>query len=187
MRQKLRNFRNQLTPEEVAFKSRQITDALIHSDLFQNCASVFTYSDIQNEVRTGPVIEHCFNIGKPVFIPVTRNGDMFFSQISASDPLKKAAFGISEPANPVSAEPDSKSLFLIPGLGFDERGGRIGYGAGYYDKYLFCRPSLCLLGMCFEGQIVDALPTEKTDIFMDAILTEKRWIFPSENIKMKIK
>jgi len=179
IRQKLRTSRNQMTPEEVALKSRQITEALIHSDLFQKCTSVFTYLNIQNEVQTRSVIEHCLKIGKPVFVPVTRKEEMFFS-IADFDHLNEAAFGILEPADPVPAEPDGKSLFIIPGLGFDERGSRIGYGAGYYDKYLFCRSSLCLLGICFEEQIIDAIPTEKTDVFMDAILTEKRWIFPKK-------
>jgi 5-formyltetrahydrofolate cyclo-ligase len=106
---------------------------------------------------------------------------MFFSQIKDFDHLKEATFGILEPVHPIPVEPDDKSLFIIPGLGFDESGNRIGYGAGYYDKYLFCRSSLCLLGICFEEQIVDTIPREKTDVFMDAILTEKRWIFPPKN------
>jgi 5-formyltetrahydrofolate cyclo-ligase len=128
------------------------------------------------------LIEQCFKIGKPVFVPVTRKEEIFFSQIVNFDHLKEAAFVILEPIDTVPVEPDDKSLFIIPGLGFDENGGRIGYGAGYYDKYLFCRNSLCLLGICFEEQIVDIFPTEKTDVFMDVILTEKRWIFPNKKI-----
>jgi len=113
-------------------------------------------------------------------VPVTRKEGMFFSQITDLDHLKEAAFGILEPTDPVPIEPDDKTLLIIPGLGFDENGGRIGYGAGYYDKYLFGRASLCLLGICFEEQIADTLPREKTDVFMDAVLTEKRWIFPKK-------
>jgi 5-formyltetrahydrofolate cyclo-ligase len=180
IRQQLRAQRNQMAPEAVTSKSRQITDVLIHSELFQKCASVFTYLDVQNEVQTRPLIDWCFQIGKPVFVPAVRKEGLFFSQITDFVHLKEGVFGILDPTDSVFVEPDSRSLFVIPGLGFDENGGRIGYGAGYYDKYLFCRSSLCLLGICFEEQIVSTLPAEKTDIFMDAVLTEKRWIFPKK-------
>lgn len=153
-----------------------ITDALIHSDLFEKSGSLFAYLDVRNEVQTKPLIEYCFKIGKPVFVPVTRNRDMFFAPLHDFSDLVVAEYGISEPAHPISAEPDENALFIIPGVGFDERGNRIGYGAGFYDKYLHCRSYMHLIGVCFEIQMTDELPKEETDVQMNSVLTEKRWL-----------
>ena len=175
-RKRLSEQRNALSKEEVLCRSRVITDTLIESELFQTCHSLFVYSDIQNEVHTHPLIDFCFKINKPVFVPVISNKEMFFSQISNFSELEASTFGIPAPKNPVSTEPDSASLFIVPGLGFDMRGNRLGYGAGFYDKYLCCRSYSHLIGLCFEFQLLEELPSDENDIRMDSVLTEKRWI-----------
>ncbi|WNY22936.1 5-formyltetrahydrofolate cyclo-ligase [Methanimicrococcus hongohii] len=182
-RQFLRAKRDSLTQAEVIEKSKTITDALIRSDLFEKSSSLFAYLDVRNEVHTRPLIEYCFGINKPVFVPVTRDREMFFTQLHGFSDLVEAGFGISEPAHPIAAEPDEKSLFIIPGVGFDECGNRIGYGAGFYDKYLHCRnlhrsncrSGMHLVGICFEIQMADELPKEETDVQMDSVLTENKW------------
>lgn len=153
-----------------------MTDTLIESALFKNCSSLFAYIDVRNEVRTRPLIDYCLKTGKPVFVPVTRDKGMFFTRLLDFSHLKDGAYGIPEPENPVPAEPDEQALFVIPGVGFDKSGNRVGYGAGYYDKYLSRRKPFHLLGICFEIQLVDILPAEEKDIRMDSVLTEKRWI-----------
>ena len=145
--------RNALSKEDVLRRSQIITDTLIESALFQTCHSLFVYSDIQNEVHTYPLIDFCFKINKPIFVPVISNKEMFFSQIYDFSELEASTFGIPAPKNPVSTEPDSASLFVVPGLGFDVRGNRLGYGAGFYDKYLCGRSYLHLVGLCFEFQL----------------------------------
>lgn len=172
----LRARRDSLTREEVLEKSRTITEVLIHSDIFQKSGSVFVYLDVKNEVSTRFLIEHCFEINKPVFVPVTCDNEIFFSKLEDFSDLVKAAYGIPEPAHPVAAEPDKSSLIIVPGVGFDVYGNRIGYGAGYYDKYLQGRIAMHLIGICFEIQLTDELPTEKTDVQLDSILTENQWI-----------
>lgn len=175
-RQFLRAHRDSLTQAEVFEKSKIITDELIQSDLFEKSGSLFAYLDVRNEVSTRRLIEHCFKIGKPVYVPVTRDRDMFFAQLHDFSDLVEAGYGISEPGHPVKAEPDEKSLFIIPGVGFDKCGNRVGYGAGFYDKYLHCRSYMHLVGICFEIQMAAELPKEETDVQMDSVLTEKRWI-----------
>ncbi|MCL2549548.1 MAG: 5-formyltetrahydrofolate cyclo-ligase [Methanimicrococcus sp.] len=172
----LRERRDRLTQDDIIQKSQIITDTLVESDMFKNCGSLFAYLGVRNEVQTYPLIDYCFRIGKPVYVPVTRDKEMFFTRLFDFSHLKEAAFGIPEPENPVPANPDRQSLFVIPGVGFDKCGNRIGYGAGFYDRYLSRRASLHLVGICFEIQLVDLLPAEETDIRMDSVLTEKRWI-----------
>ncbi|WNY28572.1 5-formyltetrahydrofolate cyclo-ligase [Methanimicrococcus stummii] len=175
-RQFLRARRDSLTQTEAAEKSKAITDSLIHSELFQKSSSLFAYLDVRGEVQTRPLIEYCFKIGKPVYVPVTRDREMFFAELCDFSVLTEAGYGILEPAHPVEAIPDENSLFIIPGVGFDKCGNRIGYGAGFYDKYLNCRSCLHLIGICFEIQLADELPTEDADVQMDSVLTEKRWL-----------
>ena len=177
LRKILRERRDGMSEEDVLQSSRIITDTLLESDLFQNCNSLFAYSDVRNEVHTRPLIDFCFKTGKPVFVPVTQKYEMFFSEIHSFSELEDSLYGIPSPKNPIPTEPDSGSLFVVPGLGFDKCGNRIGYGAGFYDKYLCCRSRLHLVGFCFESQLEDELPADKNDIRMDSVLTEKRWIF----------
>ena len=177
LRKILRERRDGMSEEDVLQSSRIITDTLLESDLFQNCNSLFAYLDVRNEVHTRPLIDFCFKKGKPVFVPVTQKDEMFFSEIHCFSELEDSLYGIPSPKNPIPTEPDSGSLFVVPGLGFDKCGNRIGYGAGFYDKYLCCRSRLHLVGFCFESQLEDELPADKNDIRMDSVLTEKRWIF----------
>lgn len=181
MKHHYRNFlraqRDSLTQDDITEKSHLITESLIESDLFQKCDSLFAYLDVRNEVHTRPLIDYCFKIGKPVYVPVTRGNEMFFTRLIDFSHLREAAFGIPEPINPMPVEPDEGSLFVIPGVGFDKSCSRIGYGVGFYDKYLSGRNRLHLVGLCFEIQLVDALPAEETDVRMDSVLTEKRWLF----------
>jgi 5,10-methenyltetrahydrofolate synthetase len=144
--------------------------------LFQKCDSLFAYLDVRNEVHTRPLIDYCFKIHKPVFVPVVQKNEMFFSEIRDYSELIASVFDIPSPQNPVPTEPGSGSLFIVPGLGFDKCGNRVGYGAGFYDKYLCCRSRLHLIGVCFESQLEEKLPADETDIRMDSVLTEKRWI-----------
>ena len=173
----LRKRRDDLSEDDVLSNSKLITDTLIESDLFQTCDSLFAYLDVRNEVRTYSLIDFCFKINKPVYIPVTQKDEMFFSEIRSFSELEDSSFGIPAPKNPVRTEPDSGSLFIVPGLGFDKCGNRLGYGAGFYDKYLCGRNRLHLIGICFESQFEEELPADKTDIQMDSVLTEKRWVF----------
>ena len=183
LRSILRARRDSLTIDEISEKSRQITDILVSSESFKQCSSLYTYLDVRNEVCTKSLIEYCFDIGKPVYVPFVVESDMFFSKISDFSQLKTGVFGILEPIFPKADEPDSKSLFVVPGVGFDRRGHRLGYGAGYYDKYLCSREFMGLIGVCFDIQLIDEIPSEKTDVSMDAILTENGWIYPKNRGK----
>ena len=173
----LRERRNSLQKDEILYNSGVIMATLTESELFHRCHSLFMYMNIQNEVHTRPLIDFCFKINKPVFVPVTYGNEMFFSSLSEFSILMDSNFGIPVPEVQIPTEPDNNSLFVIPGLGFDKYGNRLGYGAGFYDKYLCCRKYLHLVGVCFENQLVDELPSDETDIQMDSVLTEKRWIF----------
>ena len=182
-REILRKRRNSLSEEYVLNNSKLITTTLVESDLFQKCDSLFAYLDVRNEVQTSSLIDFCFKIHKPVFVPVTQKDEMFFSEIRSFSELEASAFGIPAPKDSAPTEPDSGSLFIVPGLGFDNCGNRLGYGAGFYDKYLCDRNRLHLIGICFESQFEDKLPSDKTDIRMDSVLTEKRWIFTKSVMK----
>ncbi|MDV0447487.1 5-formyltetrahydrofolate cyclo-ligase [Methanosarcinaceae archaeon Ag5] len=185
MKQKVRNElrlkREKMSRPDVLAKSKPITVALLNSDLFQKAEIVFAYADVKNEVHTMPFLQDCFERNKPVALPKTVGNELIFYKISDLDSLKKGNFGILEPdtSDPelVPVLPDKKTLFVVPGIGFDRLGNRLGYGVGYFDKYLSKNGYMHAVGICFEDQLVDKIPTEDTDIRMDSVLTEKEWIF----------
>ncbi|WNY26849.1 5-formyltetrahydrofolate cyclo-ligase [Methanolapillus ohkumae] len=183
MKQKIRNElrykRERMSKTDVFAKSKHIAEALLSSGLFQKAESVFAYMDVRNEVHTAPFIRECLERKKKVALPKTIGSEMIFYPIDDLDNLVKGDFGIMEPDSIKSAlvVPDENSLIIVPGIGFDRLGNRLGYGVGYYDKYLSKNKYMHLIGICFEEQLVGKIPAEDTDIPMDSVLTEKEWIF----------
>ncbi|WNY25052.1 5-formyltetrahydrofolate cyclo-ligase [Methanolapillus millepedarum] len=183
MKQKIRNElrlkREKMSRADVLAKSKHITETLFHSDLFHKADAVFAYADVQNEVHMMPFLQDCLERGKSVALPKTVGSEMIFYKISDLNSLRKGNFGIMEPdaTTTNSIFPNEKSLIIVPGIGFDRLGNRLGYGAGFYDKYLSKNLYMHAVGICFEDQLVDKIPAENLDISMDSVLTEKEWIF----------
>ncbi|MBQ3621015.1 MAG: 5-formyltetrahydrofolate cyclo-ligase [Methanosarcinaceae archaeon] len=172
--------RDNLSAEEIAGKSARITERILTSDIYRDAESVFVYIECRSEVQMLPLIGKMLDDGKKVAVPITlsKKEGMYFSQIEQGDTdhLTEARFGLKEPENKHPVEPDAGTLFLIPGSAYDLSGNRLGYGAGYYDRYLENRDYMCLVGICFDFQIVEEIVPENTDIPMDFVVTERRWI-----------
>lgn len=156
--------------EEVAEKSRVICDKIISGDMFKNSEVVMAYISFGNEVRTMDIIKAALSAGKKVLVPVTSGERMEPCVLNNPYDLKKGAFGIEEPAEKHRWN-GKVDLCIIPGVGFDKAGGRIGFGKGYYDKFLVETPCK-KIGIAYENQIVDNAFSEAHDIPMDIIITE---------------
>lgn len=175
LRQALKSRRNNMTSEEVIEKSNKICDKVIFSDYFKNAGTVMVYLSFKNEVNTRKIIEKAISSDKKVLVPITDGDDMFVSLIDDLNLLKKGAFGIDEPT--VIKEWSGKiDLCIIPGLGFDKWGGRIGFGKGYYDKFLLKNPCI-KMGIAYSNQIEENVFSEPHDIPMDIIVTEEEMFF----------
>ena len=183
IRKEILSQRKKLTADEVEVKSAQIVSRIIEFSIVDQPQVIMCYMDFRNEVQTEALIEYLLSLGKVVVLPKvnpeTNLLDLF--QIEGFKDLIVSSMGILEPADHlVSALPTDIDLILAPGVAFDLRGYRMGYGAGYYDKLLpQIRPDCNVIGLAFDLQIVEELPVESHDQPMDSILTETRWIHPN--------
>ena len=177
LRKKLIAQRNNLTSEQVRTLSCSITDNLKSYDKFAECKTVFAYINMKNEAQTIPLIEYCWEMGKKVAAPVClKNGEMYFEEIKMFEPLKITKFGVIEPQKGREFEllPQDGDIFIVPGSVFDIKGNRIGYGAGFYDRYFAKHSKGIKIGFAFDFQVLENIERQEHDINMDVIVTERR-------------
>ncbi len=178
-RKKYIEIRKQLSTESKEKFSAEIQNSFIMSDEYKNAESIFIYVSMKNEVSTTEVINRAIADGKTVAVPISlKNRDMFFVPIKSLDGLVKTKLGVYEPDCGRECEivPNEKSVLVVPGVAFDEDGHRMGYGGGYYDRYLETHPGHKTIALAYEFQILHELPAEPYDKSVDMIVTEKRVI-----------
>ena len=165
--------RDALSKGEVQTLSQAIAERLFASERFKEAKTVAFYLPKGNEVDTTKMIERTLALGKEALVPVTDH-QITFVRFSSFDDLIPGKFNILEPKTRVapSKEPD---LVVIPGVSFGLCMHRLGYGKGYYDRYLANSPAY-RIGICYDFQVVEKLPTHENDERMDEIITEKRVI-----------
>ncbi len=150
--------------------------------------NLLIYHDFRTEVITGDFIRELIREGKKkVFLPKVNGPVMDFYEVKDPKDLEAGYKGIREPSGKDGSllyrgEPEeTKSVCIVPGSVFDRTCGRMGYGKGYYDRFLGEHPGLFRIGVAFEAQISDTLiPREEHDVIMDLVVTEKRIITSSE-------
>ncbi len=173
LRKEMLAQRDSLTNHNVLSLSKLIMDKLFSSPNFQKAKTVAFYLAKGSEVSTSNMIESALLFGKHVVVPVTKDKIEFVHFTSFED-LRRGRFGVPEPSTlkPHSEEPD---FIIVPGIAFDLHLHRLGYGKGYYDHYL-ATSNAYKIGVCYDFQIVPALPKHEADIPMDEVITEKRII-----------
>lgn len=137
-------------------------------------AKVHIYISYKNEPQTTDIIKYLLNSNRHVFVPVIKNKIMHSALITDMN-FKISEFGILEPQNiniqPVDTEYD---VIIVPTLAFDSKLNRMGYGKGYYDRFLFSQPNAKKIGLSYECNKVECLPTDKYDIPLDSLITEDK-------------
>ena len=179
LREQVKELRAHFTGEEMEKANVEMQTRLLLFPYFQSAESIFCYVSMDNEPSTGEILSTAFSSGKSVYVPRCLPGKeriMEAVEIHAWDDLEKGTMGILEPKKEIKGT-DRKdfSLMLIPCLATDRRGGRLGHGAGYYDRFLegAVGKKLCL---CFDSLLFSKIPMGRQDIFMDYVLTEKELI-----------
>jgi 5-formyltetrahydrofolate cyclo-ligase len=176
-------LREQLAKEDIYNKSRVITQRLIETDRFVSSNVIMCYINFKNEVDTNLIIKCCMDMGKTVALPRVTAEQQDLKVITpyiisdAKNDLGKGSYGIFEPIPSKTLKIDSCDidLVIVPGVAFDFRKYRIGYGAGFYDRFLkTTRPDCLKVGFSFEIQIIDNIPCGVYDIPMDMVITENR-------------
>jgi 5-formyltetrahydrofolate cyclo-ligase len=179
IRQVLRERKNAMTPEERLAKSRAICRHLM--TLIKEKETVMAYTSKELEVNTVPIIQNLLDRHNPVIVPIIVKEDVSLrlSYLRDFAALVPSTFGVPEPiGSEIPARGEDVDTIILPMLGFDRTGGRIGYGAGYYDRFLEKNPSLKKIGIAFACQEMDHLPLDDTDVRMDHIITEDGIVYP---------
>lgn len=175
LRAKMKEKRRAMTLGEVKEKSAKIRNALFSFDKFTAASTVCTFISAFKEPDTMEIIRALWRESKKVIVPITHmeTNTLSLSYIESDADLQKGAYGILEPATEKTADISHIDALLIPGLAFDKKGGRMGFGKGYYDRLLE-KTHAVKIALCYEFQILSSVPTEKHDIPMDFIVTEDR-------------
>ncbi len=179
LRKEIQAQRAALSPALWQQKSDIIRQQLLKSKAYHTAKIIFTYISIQNEVDTRSILHAAWTDGKQVAVPVcAADGQMDFVRITAQTPLHKAKHGTLEPSRTDATilYPSADDLYLVPGLVFDTKGNRYGYGGGFYDRYLALHAHTIPTALCFAFQVSDTpLTAQAHDIPMAQLLTENGW------------
>lgn len=167
--------RNSLSKQEIIEKSKKIVNSLLHLENYKKSKTIMFFVSFNNEVNTHDIIKSEIK-NKIVIVPKVEHHEIEPSVIIDFDNLITAKFGILEPIETMKIAYKKIDLVLVPGIVFDKEGHRIGYGFGYYDKFLRKVPKAIKIGLAFDFQIVDKIPREMHDVSVDMIITEKRVI-----------
>lgn len=183
LRTKILAARDGLSVEERQLKSRFITDRLLALPEFAGARNIFAYVSFRSEVETLPLIAHCLQKGITVSVPLTLVKEHRLLAYAITEPNRDLApgyCGILEPLPTLPlVDPASIELVVMPGSVFDRRGGRLGYGGGYYDRFLQnAAPQALRIGLAFDLQVVEVAPLESHDQPLDYLVTESRIIHP---------
>lgn len=182
IRKKILELKDKLPIETINDKSNTIFNQLNKTEFYTKANNVMLYVSFGSEVMTRPIIDDLLNKGKRVFIPVTvpETKALVVSELKNYDnDLVVGHFGVMEPKKEAlrPVDPNILDLVIVPGVVFDIEGYRIGYGGGYYDRFI---PRLSnkttTVSLAFHMQLIDKVPTSEYDKAVDYIITEKQFI-----------
>ena len=185
IRKEINEKRKNLSPTEIVDKSIAIIDNLMGLKEYEEADDIYTYVNYQNEVITTDLIEQTIAKGKRIYVPKVIGNEMNFFRIVTIDDLVEGYKGILEPKEgldkPGLFNNNYNKIMIMPGLAFDINMHRIGYGGGFYDKYLDWNPMFTKIAICYDFQVLDEIPYEAFDQQPDIIITEERIIKKGDN------
>lgn len=183
LRLRMRQLRDSMKEETRLAYARRITSTLLEWDGFHAFSWVYAYLSVGSEVETRPLIEQLWQRGKQVAVPrvAPDRSEMHFYPLTSWEQLERGTWGIEEPRTTVTetvspGQGGGRVLLLVPALACDRQGYRLGYGGGFYDRYLQRWEGLVYsVGLAYSQQCLDTLPKEEHDRPLDAVLTERGW------------
>ena len=175
-----------LTVNEDRINAEIIVNRYLDSECFKKADIIFAYSSMKDEIPTERIVQTALKSGKKVALPkvispVSDGAKMEFLLVDVNTLYINGVYGIMEPESGERISPaggNDRIEILIPGLCFDLEKNRIGYGGGYYDRYLsqFDREKFHITALAYEYQIFEVIPTDEYDSKVDLVITENRWI-----------
>ena len=170
LRSMIRAKKRAITEEEIVSKSEALGRLFRETEQYKKAEAIYFYLPYNQEVRTVPMLEQALLDGKKVAVPKVYGEEMRFLYITDLSRIGKGYSGIPEPIDDDPVAEDPSALVLMPGLAFDPQGHRIGYGGGFYDRFLSQEPEHPTVALCYDFQMLDKLETEEFDIPVDLVL-----------------
>ena len=176
-RNDLRQSLKRIKSADRKLKSQVILKRLLKTAEYRNARHILTYVSLPDEVDTRHFIRQAIRDGKYVYVPriyPARKKIKLFQIASLREDLRKGSFGIAEPIARKSrqARPAELDLVIVPGLGFDRKGARLGRGAGYFDRFLSRTKNAVRIGLSFRQQLRTKIPAGRHDVRMDRVVTD---------------
>lgn len=173
-RDRIKKLRSDLTKEQVAKESKLIYNQIIDNKIFERAEVVMSYMSFQNEIDTEKINDYVISCGKKLLLPKMVDREII-KPIEYTGKFKiDNSFGIKEPVG--ETYNGDIDLIIVPGVVFDREGNRIGYGRGYYDRFLKLYPRTRKISLAYEFQILDRLEVEEHDEKIDEIVTKNNII-----------
>ena len=170
LRRSIREQKRAMTEEEIVSRSIKLGKLFAQCEAYRNAKTVYGYLPYNQEVRTVAMLEQAMRDGKRVAVPKCYGDEMRFIYMDDLSKVEKGYANIPEPIADGPIADDPTALVLMPGLAFDPEGHRIGYGGGFYDKFLWAEPDHPTLALCYDFQLLPHLETEEHDIPVDYVL-----------------
>ena len=170
LRNKIKALKRAMTQQEIEEKSQALGRLFLASDAYKKARTIYGYLPYNQEVRTTAMLQKALEDGKRVAVPKCYGEEMRFIYLDDLSKVEKGYCNIPEPIADGPIADDPTALVLMPGLAFDPQGHRMGYGGGFYDKFLAAEPNHPTLALCYDFQMLEHLETESHDIPVDFVI-----------------
>ncbi len=170
LRKEIREKKRAMTPEQIEKASYALAQQFFATAYYREAKTLYGYLPYNQEVRTEPILLQALKDGKKVAVPKVYGDTMRFIYLEDMNGIEKGYAGIPEPVADEPVAADETALVLMPGLAFDKEGHRIGYGGGFYDKFLSAEPDHPTVALCYDFQMLANLETEEFDVPVDLVL-----------------
>ena len=170
LRREIREKKKAMSLSEIEERSARLGELFAQTDAYRQAKNLYGYMPYNQEVRTVPILERAIRDGKRVAVPKVYGDTMKFIYLDDLTQVANSDMGIPEPIADEPVADDKTALVLMPGLAFDEAGHRIGYGGGFYDKFLTAEPDHPTVALCYDFQMYAHLDTEEFDIPVDMVI-----------------
>ena len=173
LRREIGEKKRVMTVEQIEQASQRLAQKLFATEAYQQAQSIYGYLSYNQEVRTEGILRQAFMDGKRVAVPKVFGDEMKFLWIESLSMVAPGYYNIPEPIADGPVADDELALILMPGLAFDPQGHRLGYGGGFYDRYLAEHHDHKLVALCYDFQMFDHLETEAHDIPVDLVISDQ--------------
>jgi len=170
LRREIREKKCAMSEADIVNRSIRLGELFTATKAYREAKTIYGYLPYNQEVRTVPILEQALRDGKRVAVPKVYGDTMRFIYLDDLRLVEKSTMGIPEPIADEPVAEDPTALVLMPGVAFDPQGHRIGYGGGFYDKFLAAEPTHPTVALCYDFQVLTHLDTEEFDIPVDEVL-----------------